>query len=130
MPSVAEFVSHYTEVDRPRIAFAWNGKHAQEFSDHNQHFRWEIARHCIEQPAQAPLLLLEDLFSADAQWSVEAWCAPHHFGDIAALFLVRGRTAVIESFVEGLYSSFDTFGACHHIQVPANVLRELIEEID
>jgi len=109
----AAFVAAYSEADRSRIAFAWNGKHASDFAGSNQSFRWAIVDHCISHPSQAPIALLKDLFSADAEWSRDAWGAPHHFADLGALLLQRGQESVIAVFSEGFNRSFDTFGACH-----------------
>lgn len=114
MTTAREFANDYAEADRPRIDFAWNGKHAAEFVDANQQFRWEVVAHCTNEPGKASQLLLEHLFLADAAWSKEAWGAPRHFGALAATLLQRGGEGSLSVFVAGLGASFDTYGACHH----------------
>jgi len=125
MLSVEDYVANYTESGSERVAFAWNGKHATEFFDANQVFRWEVVRYCIGRPDEAPLRLLEALFRADAAWSREAWCSPHHFHSLAGVLLIRGREAVLDTFAEGLNSSFDTYVACHQLELQPDILAKL-----
>jgi O-acetyl-ADP-ribose deacetylase (regulator of RNase III) len=125
MSIAAEFVSQYTPATRNQIDFAWNGKHASEFQDSNQEFRWQVVSYCIEQPVQASPLLLEHLFLADAEWAAEAWGSPHHFAQLASVLLERGQEAVLDTFSKGFVRSFDTFGSCHHIQLSKALLVRL-----
>lgn len=126
MSTVAEFVSQYTSTSRGKIAFAWNGKHASEFQDSNQEFRWQVVSYCIAQPEQVSPLLLEHLFLADAEWAAEAWGSPVHFAQLGSLLLERGQEAVLDTFSKGLVRSFDTFGACHQIKLSKTLLARLI----
>jgi len=125
MSTATEYVANYAETDSERVSFAWNGKHAKEFIDANQEFRWEVVRHCLEHPDLAPLPLLKALLRADAAWSREAWCAPNHFHHLAQTLLVRGRKSSLDTFADCFSASFDTFGACHQLQLPPVVLSEL-----
>ena len=122
MTDVTEFVEHYSASNRNRIEFSWNGKHASEFVDANQIFRWEVAEQCIENPNLASLTLLEHLFLADADWAVQAWGAPRHFAPLGSALLERGGSAALDSFALGFNASFDTYGACHEIQLPSALL--------
>jgi len=115
--SVSTFVEHYTPAERQRIAFAWNGKHATEFVDSNQDFRWSLVKHCLANPEQPSPELLVDLFVSDAEWSAEAWGAPQHFADLGALLLKRGGANAVVPFAQGFNRSFDTFGACHGLPI-------------
>lgn len=126
MRDIASFIAQYTEGSRSLLSFAWNGRHASEFYDANQEFRWEVAQACIAAPDNASPLLLEHLFLADAEWSREAWCAPHHFADLGRTLLVRGQEAAVTSFAKGFVSSFDTFGACHELQLPSELTARLL----
>lgn len=117
MSVISDFISQYTQASQVQIGFAWNGKHAQEFEDSNQEFRWQIANQCIAQPESASPVLLEHLFMADAEWTAEAWGSPQHFAQLATVFLERGQEAAVVSFSTGFTRSFDTFGACHEIQL-------------
>jgi hypothetical protein len=70
-------------------------------------------------------LLLEHLFLADSEWSREAWSSPHHFAQLGDALLVRGTEAALGSFAKGFVASFDTFGACHELRLPAGLLARL-----
>jgi hypothetical protein len=110
-------VSGYSSVDRGRIDYAWNGKHADQFVDAHQQARWEVVSYCLGEPGNVPAELLEHLFLADAAWTREAWGSPPHFAALGALLLQRGGEAAVETFATGLSASFDTFGACHEIRL-------------
>jgi hypothetical protein len=69
--------------------------------------------------------LLEHLFLADAEWAAEAWGSPHHFAELGTLLLVRGQEATIDCFSRGYVRSFDTYGACHQIQLSQPLLSKL-----
>jgi len=129
MTAITRFISEYRTADKERIAFAWNGKHAGEFSDANQEFRWAVAKGCIENPALASTELIEHLFLADAEWSRQAWGAPNHFAALGKALLLRGGCCAIDAFSAGLMVSFDTFGACHQIRLPADQLELLIADL-
>jgi hypothetical protein len=127
MLDVPSFIAGYSSEYQPRIAFAWNGKHAADFVDGNQQFRWEVIGHCIAHPEAAGPAILADLFLADAEWSRQAWGAPQHFGKLGALLLERGGDEALVPFSEGFASSFDTYGACHAMTLPPFVLARLRE---
>jgi hypothetical protein len=126
---IIQFIEHYTPSERERIAFAWNGKHAEEFIDTNQSFRWAVVMECIANSERVPLALFEDLFLADADWAVQAWGSPEHFAQLGCALLVRGGSAALKSFANGFNASFDTFGACHEIQLPMGLLSSLITSV-
>jgi hypothetical protein len=119
------FIASYSSAEQARITFAWNGKHATEFADANQDFRWSVIEHCLANPSDPSPLLLAHLFLADADWSAEAWGSPHHFAQLGALLLQRGEANVLASFSEGFVRSFDTFGACHAMSLSPKLLAEL-----
>src|ERR1700688_4466975 len=101
MIDLPSFVAGYSREYQPSIAFAWNGKHAADFVDRNQKFRWEVIGHCIALPEAAAPTLLADLFLADAEWSRQAWGSPQHFGKRRALLLERGGEEALVPFSEG-----------------------------
>lgn len=125
MSSAAEFISQYTPSSRSEIDFVWNGKHAADFRDSNQEFRWQVVDLCINRSCLASPLLLEHLFLADAEWSAEAWGSPHHFAQLGIALLEMGKESVLDSFSKGFVRSFDTFGACHEIQLSKPLLARL-----
>jgi hypothetical protein len=125
MTDIKAFISSYTETSRQYIAFTWNGKHSVEFQDSNQDFRWEVARQCISTPENSSPLLLEHLFLEDAMWAREAWGSPEHFAALGEMLLLCGQEAALIAFAKGFVSSFDTFGACHEIQLPTEICEHL-----
>lgn len=122
---VPEFVRGYDRSDWERLRFAWNGQHAEDFEDANQEFRAAVTRYAIENPGEATAELLADLFQAHSEWSREAWCAPLGFEEIGALLLSGGGGAVLPRFAKGFVATFDTFGACHAMQLDPTLLRSL-----
>lgn len=126
MTDIPSFISSYSDADYSAIKFEWNGKHAAEFKDDNQEFRWKISFACIENPSSASALLLEHLFLADADWSKEAWGAPHHFGKLGQTLLLMGGRDALVPFSAGFVRSFDTFGACHEIELPGEICTQLL----
>jgi hypothetical protein len=125
MHDKSSFIATYSTAEQPRVAFAWNGKHAAEFVDANQEFRWSIVEHCLANPSDPSPLLLAHLFIADAAWSTQAWGSPRHFAQLGALLLERGEANALASFAEGFVRSFDTFGACHAMSLPPQLLTRL-----
>ena len=125
MSDAADFISQYVPASRGEIDFSWNGKHAEEFKDSNQEFRWDVVNQCIAQPNLASPLLLEHLLLADAEWTAEAWGSPQHFAQLGSVFLERGQEAAINSFAKAFTRSFDTFGACHEMQLAKELLSRL-----
>ena len=119
------FDATYSSVDQSLISFAWNGKHAAEFEDVNQAFRWGVVDYCFAHPTVPSVLLVSHLFLADADWSREAWGSPHHFAQLGALLLERGGADSIDTFSVGFGRSFDTFGACHAMSLSPHLLAEL-----
>jgi hypothetical protein len=126
MESIPEFIAQYTEGDRPRIAFEWNGKHAGDFVDANQEFRWRVVDVCLDSPETASPRLLEHLFQADAEWSRQAWGSPQHFAQLGSTLLARGGELALTSFATSFVASFDTYAACHQISVSPELLARII----
>lgn len=125
MHDTPSFIANYSAAEQDRIAFAWNGKHAAEFVDANQGFRWSVIEYCLANPKEATPLLLAHVFLADAEWSAEAWGAPSHFAQLGALLLQKGKADSLDSFSRGFNRSFDTFGACHAMSLAPELLESL-----
>ena len=138
MTDIEQFVRDYDESQRHRIEFAWNGKHAAEFNDPNQDFRSKVVAFVCENSGQGSLELLRDLFTEESKWSVQAWCAPFTFANLGALLLTRGGADYLPDFLDGFGASFDTFGACHQMDLDPivtvalmrHIKRQLSEAID
>ncbi|HZR34418.1 MAG TPA: hypothetical protein VFA75_03505 [Nevskia sp.] len=128
--TVEQFVGSYTPGPDTAIAFAWNGKHAAEFSDANDTFRSEVAAYCLSHPERPSAPLLADLLIADAKWSAQAWSVPNRFPDLAALFLVMAGPAALPVFRTCVFASFDVYGACHQMRLPADALQSLLTAVN
>lgn len=126
MQSISDFIADYADADRQRIAFAWNGKHAADFEDANQAFRWQVVEACLALPENASSLLLEHLFQTDVAWSREAWGAPKHFAQLGSVLLTQGKESVLDAFANNFPRSFDTYAASHHMQLAPELLSRLI----
>lgn len=129
MTDTEQFVRGYETGQRSRIEFAWNGKHASEFHDANQDFRSKVVACICENSGQGSPELLRDLFIEESKWSVEAWCAPFTFAKLGALLLTRGGVDYLPDFLEGFTASFDTFGACHQMELDPIVRSALIRHV-
>jgi hypothetical protein len=123
---ISTFVDNYSEADRPRIEFAWNQKHTPDFVDSNQEFRTAVVAHCVAHPSSATLPLLEHVFLAEAAWAREAWGSPILFPALARTLLERGGPGVLDTFSIGFLTSFDTFGACHELELPSPLMARLM----
>jgi hypothetical protein len=126
---IETFVENYRVGDRSRLAFAWNGKHADGFVDENQTFRAQVVKYVCERPGSASPDLLSDLLRAESQWAREAWGAPHGYAGLAGLVLTRGGVGSLDTFLDCYATSFDTFGACHALQIDAATLTVLRNEV-
>jgi len=124
---VRAFVTQYGPDGADRVRFAWNGKHAAEFIDANQDFRFRVVEYVCANPGDASPRLLGDLFTESANWTREAWCAPGRFADLGAALLSRGGEDVLPQFLSGFLQSFDTFGACHQMRLDRVLTRRLVQ---
>ncbi|OPZ87198.1 MAG: hypothetical protein BWY76_00576 [bacterium ADurb.Bin429] len=125
-----EFISNYADESRERIAFAWNGEHADEFEDANASFRAQIITYVLENPGVAPVILIRDLFLIEAEWSHEAWCVSNAFAQLGEMLLTRSVDEYLDDFLQGYRATFDTFSACHAIQLDPIILEALIKAIN
>lgn len=122
---VEAFVSQYSSPDAARVAFVWNGKHAEEFKDDSQVFRWQVIEYCLTHPDAAPAELLAALFEAETRWTREARGASKYLTRTAELFLKRVRASRLDVFIRGVLRSKDTYGACSQMELPEELAMEL-----
>lgn len=127
---VRAFVEEYGPELADRIRFAWNGKHASEFGDANQEFRSRVVEYVCASPGDASPQLLADLFTESASWAREAWGSPRGFEELAAALLMRGGEDVLPGFLSGFLQSFDTFAACHQMELDPVLTRRLLLVIE
>jgi hypothetical protein len=125
-----DFALNYTGDQREAIRFVWNGKHADEFHDENQSFRWSVAELILSEPESFPIILVRDLLLEDGLWSREAWCAPNHFAGLLSILLQRGGRGYLADFAAAMNTTFDTFGAAHQVVVSPQQAHELLEETE
>jgi hypothetical protein len=107
MDEIRAFISGYQLHDLARIQFKWNGKHSEEFRDENEAFRSKVFAAVIDDIAAAPIILVRDLFCAETQWAVEAWCIKEDVDVLAKNLLRRGGTIYLDDYLEGKYACFD-----------------------
>lgn len=124
---VRSFVTQYGRDGADRIRFDWNGKHAGEFVDANQAFRFRVVEYVCANPGDASPRLLVDLFTESADWAREAWGAPRNFAKLGAELLSCGGEDVLPQFLSGFLQSFDTFGACHQMKLDPVLTQRLIQ---
>lgn len=123
------FIASYTDADEYRIAFAWNGKHSEDFQDTNYDFRKAVLEIVLEQPDTAPLTLVRDLFHAETEFSREAWCIDDRVVTLAEIMLTRGGRASLMAFLQGKSQSFDASMACGAICIDRRLAADLLDEI-
>ena len=101
------FIQEYSQND-DRICFARNPDRKTDPFDLNEAFRDEVIDYILSYPSSAPLTLLQDVYKALTDCSVEAWSIDARVGNIAKLMLMRGRIAVITDYIEGARKTFDS----------------------
>ena len=130
MDNLSQFIASYTDGDEHRIAFAWNGKHADAFQDANHEFRQAVLDAALASADVAPLALIRDLFRAETEWSREAWCVDNRVADLAGIMLTRGKQALLMDFLRGKCQSFDTSMACGGMSIEPQLAAELLREVE
>jgi hypothetical protein len=128
MEDLSHFIASYTDADEHRIRFAWNGKHADEFSDANYDFRKKVLEAVLQQPDAAPLSLVRDLFRAETELSREVWCVDNRVATLAEIMLTRGGRASLIEFLRGKCQSFDASMACGGIRIDRRLAKDLHDE--
>ena len=119
---IAHFVRCYTKVEQMKMAFAWNGKYAEQFIDDNSDFRRQVMTYCLANSEVVPTVLWRDIFLAEAEYSREAWGVIAEFSLLAQHLFISGGTAVLDDFVDGYYASFDTYVSCQSLELPLFII--------
>lgn len=116
---VLTFIERYTPADEHRIRFDWNGKHAEEFVDHNMEFRDVVRETVLTNLVTTPIELIRDLFRAETEFSREAWCIADGVGDLAESLLRRGGVQYLDDYLDGRFQSFDaSLGSAFDVDLP------------
>ncbi|GAB3361857.1 hypothetical protein [Lysobacter tyrosinilyticus] len=124
---IGEFISSYTGEQRSRIAFLWNGEHADKFVDTNLEFRSAVIDAIANQGTSASIALLTDLLDEETSFSVEAWGAIDELADLAGKLLLQGGTDSVLTFIRCKWKSFDTEMAFAAFEIPESLRKELQE---
>ncbi len=124
------FISQYNNEYRELISFAWNGKHSKEFEDLNQDYRRRIIEFIIENNhLYVPLELTRDIFLEESLWAIEAWCVYQKYHLIGERLLKDGGIKYIDDFLQGAFSSFDTYCSSRTMNIYDYDLISLINEL-
>lgn len=132
MADVAQFVAGYlSSRDRARIAFAWNGKHAEQFDDANYPFRRQVLKRALANPGAVSIDLVCDLYDAETAWAKEAWCVyAEAVRALAEELLTRGGPDYVEDFLAGkIGRGMDAFGAAY-FDCPRALAERLLAEVE
>ena len=127
MDSVEKYLANYSGDSVASIAFAWNGKHAAEFVDSNLEFRRAVIQYVLTQLPETPLIIIKDLFRAEAAFAKEAWGVNRDLHMLGQELLTRGRTLYFQDFLLGATSSFDTLLECGNISIEPSLKKELAD---
>ncbi len=130
MDDLSQFIASYTNSDEHRIAFAWNGEHADTFQDANYEFRKAVLDATLASADVAPLALVRDLFRAETEWSREAWCVDNRVAVLAGIMLTRGKQSLLMDFLRGKCQSFDASMACGGMSIQPQLAAELLREVN
>ena len=87
-----------------------------------------VIRHVISNPQAAPPSLLQDLFVEEASWAERAEIVSPTFTALAEVLLSRTGTMYLTEFLKGFFASFNTFGACHQMNLGETTISTILEE--
>ncbi len=127
---VAQFATSYDPKNFNAIAFAWNGKHAEQFADANADFRRKVIDVVLAQPDAVPIELIRDLYTAETEYSREAWAVLPAVSQLAELLLIRGSNAFLDQYANGMGQGFDAALASRNISLPKSVAASLLAECE
>jgi hypothetical protein len=122
-----DFLRNYSLSERGRLTI--DAPVEGTFRDGNSLFRKSVIRHVISNPEEAPPSLLQDLFVEEASWAERAGIVSPTFTALAEILLSRTRTMYLTEFLKGFFASFNTFGACHQMNLGETTISPILEEI-
>lgn len=125
--SIDEFLRNYSPSERGRIVI--DAAADAPFRDRNSIFRKDVMRHVISYPEAAPPSLLQDLFVTEASWAERAGIVSPSFTALAEILLSQTGTMYLTEFLTGSVASFNTFGACHQMNLGQATTSAILEEI-
>jgi hypothetical protein len=125
--SIDAFLRSYSPSERGRIVI--DAAVDAPFLDRNSPFRKSVIRHVIAYPEAASPSLLQDLFVEEACWAERAGIVSPSFTVLAEILLNRTGTTYLTEFLTGFFASFNTFGACHQMNLGQATTSTLLKEI-
>jgi hypothetical protein len=132
MMSPRDFVAGYeTARDRARIAFNWNGEHAEQFRDANYDYRRLVLKVVLTNLASAPIDLVRDLYDAETAWAKEAWCVNSEaVSALARELLTRGGPDYAEDFLTGKVGRGMDASCAAYFDCPRELAERLLARVE
>ena len=132
MSEVEAFIGDYQSArDRGRIAFAWNGQHADGFRDANAAFRRQVVRAVVADVRAAPVELVRDLYDAETSWAKEAWCVnAEAVRTLAEELLTRGGATFVEDYLAGKVGRGMDASMSAYFDCPRQLAEQLLAEVE
>lgn len=127
MSFVRDFIRTYTPQAETQIAFAWNGKHANEFADSNMQFRQEVCSYFEDEKETFSLPLIAALFKAETLFAKEAWGVNRAVSELAQELLERGGVAQLDVYLAGARCGMDAFMETGNITLSKPRCQELLD---
>ena len=109
-----------------KVMFAWNGKHADEFSDENSKFRSEVLSYYEKEPTDFPLELVRDLFEAETEYAREVWGVKPVVSKLSKDLLEIGREKYLKDWVKGIGRGMDAYIQALEIRLTEDVAKYLL----
>lgn len=124
MTASADFITRYGPSDAPRVAFAWNGKHAADLQDSNLEFRRAVVKEVLARPEVAPPELLHALVDAETAFAAEAWGTNLWVHTLAEQMLIRGGASTVPDFLRFRTRGMDAHCELSRVSLPPGVAAE------
>ena len=122
-----DFVCTYTPQAETQIAFAWNGKHANEFVDSNMQFRRKVCNYFEDEKDRFSLPLIAALFKAETLFAKEAWGVNRVVSALAQELLERGGVEYLDVYLAGARCGMDAFMETGNITLSKLRCQELLD---
>lgn len=127
MSGSRDFVREYTPQAENKIAFAWNGLHANELVDANMQFRQEVCDCFEDEKDTFSLPLIAALFKAETLFAKEAWGVNGVVSELAQELLERGGVGQLDVYLAGVQCGMDAFMEAGNITLSKPRCQELLD---
>jgi len=128
MLAVRDFVRTYSPEAESQVAFAWNGKHADEFIDTNMQFRREVCDFFQDDKRAFSLPLIAALFKAETLFAKEAWGVNRVVSGLAEELLERGGIEYLDLYLAGARCGMDAYLETGNITLSEPRCQELLDQ--